>query len=344
MSDSLPSLCWDDLRVIKAVGESASLAAAAAALELNHSTVSRRLAVVERTLGTVLFDRRRSGYIPTDAGADFIELATRVENDILSVVRRVSGHAQSHTGDLRITTSDALLLDFLTPVIAGFRTRHRGVRIETIVGNRPLNLARGESDIAFRTTVAPPENLFGRKLATVAWAVYGRRIDYDRAFPMMDQLFLHQWVSYGKGLAGLKAFAFVNDRVPHNNIVYRSDSVAGIASAISAGIGIGFLPCMHGNLVDSLVRIGPIVPEVYDELWVLTHPDICKSGRIAAFITYCAKAITPHRDFIEGRASRRDHPMGLRTGKACDRMPALKGADSACMQITMKGNRFWGTQ
>ncbi|TDY43241.1 LysR family transcriptional regulator [Paraburkholderia rhizosphaerae] len=310
MSDSLQALSWDDLRIVKAVGESGSLVAAAAALGLNHSTVSRRLAVVEQTLGAVLFDRRRSGYMTTDAGADVIDLATRVEKEILSVVRRVSRHAQSHTGDLRITTSDALLLDFLTPVIADFQSRNPGVRIEMIVGNKPLNLARGESDIAFRATLSAPENLFGRKLATIAWAIYGRRIDYIGAAPTTDELYQRAWVSYGKGLSGLKAFSFVNDRVHRDNIVYRSDSVAGVASAISAGIGIGFLPCMHGDLVGSLIRISAVEPEVYDELWVLTHPDIRKSGRVYAFLTHCAQALVPHRDFLEGRELRFGHPMG----------------------------------
>jgi DNA-binding transcriptional LysR family regulator len=224
-----------------------------------------------------------------------------VERDILSVARRVSGHAQGHKGDLRVTTSDALLLDFLTPIIAGFRAENPEIRIEMIVKNRPLNLARGEADIAFRATIAPPENLFGRKVATVAWAVYGRRVDYLGASPGRGELYRRQWASYGNGLSRLKAFKFVDDRVPQENIAYRSDSVAGVAAAIAAGMGIGFLPCMHGDLVPNLVRIGPVEPEVFDELWILTHPDIRKSGRVYAFMMYCAKAIARRRAFIEGR-------------------------------------------
>lgn len=304
MNDPLKKFSWDDLRIIKAIGDSGGLVSAAAALGVNHSTMSRRLAAIEEALGVVLFDRRRNGYVATEAGLEMIALGERVERDILSVACRISGHVQGHKGDLRITTSDALLLDFLTPIIADFQKGNPGIRVEMIVGNKPLNLARGESDIAFRATTAPPENLFGRKAATVAWAVYGRRNDYVGMTPGPDELYRCPWVSYGRGLAGLKAYAFVNERVPKENIVYRSDSVAGVASAIAAGMGIGFLPCMHGDLINDLVRISPIEPEVYDELWILTHPDIRKSGRIYAFMTYCADAISMHRDFIEGRAAR----------------------------------------
>ncbi|WP_394844793.1 LysR family transcriptional regulator [Pendulispora brunnea] len=302
MSDALQRLSWDDLRIIKAIGEGGGLVAAAAALAVNHSTISRRLAVVEQTLGVVLFDRRRSRYAPTAAGADMIALAERVEHDILNVARRVSGNVQSHKGDLRVTTSDALLLDFLTPIIAEFQARNPEIRIEVIVGNRALNLARGDSDIAFRAaTCAPEENLFGSKLATVAWAIYGRRLDYVGASPHRDELYRRPWVSYGKGLSGLKAHKFVNDHVSREKIAYRSDSVAGVASAIAAGMGVGFLPCMHGDLVPGLLRISAVEPEVFDELWVLTHPDIRKSGRVYAFMRHCAEAITKQREFIEGK-------------------------------------------
>lgn len=301
MVDPLQRLSWDDLRVIKAIGESGGLVAAAAALGINHSTISRRLSAAEDALGVTLFDRRRSGYAPTGAGEAMIALGHRVEKDILSVIRHVSGHVQGHTGDLRVTTSDALLLDFLTPIIADFRADNPEVRVEVIVKNRPLNLARGDSDIAFRATTNPPENLFGRKLATVAWAVYGRRADYIGVSPSPDELYQYKWASYGSGLSRLRAFKFVEGRVPREKIAYRSDSVSGVAAAIAAGMGVGLLPCMHGDFMPNLVRISPVVPDVFDELWILTHPDIRKSGRVHAFMTHCAKAIAKQRDFIEGR-------------------------------------------
>jgi len=301
MADLLQQFSWDDLRILQAIGEHGNLVAAAQALGLNHSTVSRRLSAVERSLGVALFDRRRSGYTPTHEGAEMVALAARVEQDIAGVARRVSRHLHSHKGELRVTTSDALLLDFLTPIIADFRVQNPEIRVEVIVGNKALNLARGDSDIAFRATLAPPENLSGRKVATVAWAVYGRRIDFVGPAPGPDERRRCPWVSYGKGLSGLKACRFVEDSIPGERIMYRSDSVAGVAAAIASGMGIGFLPCMHGDLVPHLVRISPIEPEVYDELWLLTHPDIRKSGRVYAFMSHCAQAIGRQRAIIEGR-------------------------------------------
>jgi DNA-binding transcriptional LysR family regulator len=300
MSDPIHKLSWDDLRIIRAVGKNGALAPAAAMLDVNSSTIARRLSKVEETLGVPLFDRRRTGYVTTAQGEELIALAERVELDVVTVARRVSGHVQGRVGDLRITTSDSLLLHFLTPMIADFKTHHPAIRVEVIVGNSSLNLARGESDIAVRATERPPENLFGRKVANIAWAPYVSRSNCVSSSPGMDALYDRPWVSYGGKLSGLKAFNFVEKRVRHDNIAYRTDSVAGAAAAIAAGLGVGYLPCMLGDLSPDLLRVGAVEPELNDELWLLTHPDIRKSGRICAFMTHCVEAISKNRDLVEG--------------------------------------------
>jgi DNA-binding transcriptional LysR family regulator len=254
-------------------------------------------------LGVNLFDRRRTGYVPTAEGSEVIALAERVELDVVSVAQRVSSHVQGHTGELRVTTSDSLLLHFLTPIIAEFKVHNPAIRVDVIVANNSLNLARGESDIAVRATKTPPENLFGRKVATIAWALYGRRSNFICRAPLLDDLYDRQWTSYCGALSGLEAAKFIEARVPQENIAYRADSVAGVAAAIAAGLGIGYLPCMLGDLDPNLLRIGAVERELSDELWLLTHPDIKKAGRVYAFMTHCTKVIAKYRDFIEGNGS-----------------------------------------
>lgn len=297
MSDPTSKLSWDDLRIVQAVARTGALAAAAQILGINGSTIARRLAKVEEVLGVALFDRRRTGYVATAQGQEVVALAERVELDVIGVARRVSGHAQGHAGDLRITTSDSILLYFLTPMIASFKARNPAVRVEVNVGNGALNLARGEADIAIRATEKPPENLFGRKVAVIAWAPYGPRPS-SAAHPAADR----QWVSYGGRLSGLKAAELVAGRVSPDAIGYLTDSVAGAAAAIAAGLGVGYLPCMLGDLSPDIERVGPIEPALNDDLWLLTHPDIRRSGRVYAFMTHCAEAIGQSRDLVEGRS------------------------------------------
>ncbi|MEH0196343.1 LysR family transcriptional regulator [Caulobacter sp. CCNWLY153] len=311
MGDPISKLSWDDLRIVRAIAETGALAAAAHMLGINGSTIARRLSRVEEVLGVALFDRRRTGYVATAQGEQIVALAGRMELDVVSVARRVSGHAQGHAGDLRITTSDSILLYFLTPMIASFQAQNPAIRVEVNVGNGAMNLARGEADIAIRATEAPPENLFGRKVATIAWAPYSAcagSIGGDR--PIAER----QWVSYGGRLSGLKAADLVGTRVPADSIAYRTDSVAGAAAAIAAGLGVGYLPCMLGDLSPDIERVGPIEPALSDDLWLLTHPDIRRSGRIYAFMSHCVETISRQRDLVEGRL-----------GDACDPRAAPDG-------------------
>jgi DNA-binding transcriptional LysR family regulator len=300
MRDPISQLSWDDLQIVRAVGESGAIAAAAKMLGVNTSTIARRLTKVEEILGVTLFDRRRSGYVPTRQGEELMALAERVELDVVSVARRVAGHSQSHAGDLRVTTSDSLLLHLLTPIIADFKVANPKIRVEVIVGNSALNLARAEADFAVRATDTPPENLSGRRIAMIAWAPYASSSSSVSPCRDTDALFDGKWVTYGGRLSDLKASRFVEEHVQREDIAYRTDSVAGAAAAIAAGLGVGFLPCMHGDISPDLVRVGAIEPELNDELWLLTHPDIRKSGPIKTFMSHCVQAIDKQRDLIEG--------------------------------------------
>lgn len=109
MSDPTRKLSWDDLRIVRAVARTGAVAAAAEMLGINSSTAARRLAKIEEVLGVALFDRRRTGYVATTQGEEVVALAERVELDVIGVTRRVSGHAQGHAGDLRITTSESII-------------------------------------------------------------------------------------------------------------------------------------------------------------------------------------------------------------------------------------------
>jgi DNA-binding transcriptional LysR family regulator len=233
----------------------------------------------------------------TAEGAELRALAERVELDIVSVARRVSRAGQGPLGKLRITTSDSLLLYFLTPIIADFKTVNEGIAIEVLVGNQTLSLARDESDIAVRATNKPSESLVGRKLATIAWAPYGSVKNAPASTPFVDG---EEWVSYSGALCGLKAASYLECRVDANCISYRTDSVAAASAAIVAGLGFGFLPCMLGDITPGLVRVGPVVPELSDDLWLLTHQDIRKSWRVKAFMTFCAAAVANQKPLIEG--------------------------------------------
>src|SRR5262245_44438378 len=106
-------LSWDDFRYVKAIADSRSLNGAAQALNVNHSTVFRRLGQIEQQLGSRLFDRGRAGYALTTSGEEMVRLAERIGDDVTAFERKVTGQDLRPSGDLRITTNDMLLLHLL---------------------------------------------------------------------------------------------------------------------------------------------------------------------------------------------------------------------------------------
>ena len=168
-------LSWDEFRLVKAIADSRSLTGAAELLGLNHSTVFRRLAALEKSIGARLFERSRSGYRTTAAGNEMVALATTMASSIVDFERRVAGRDAKPVGELRVTTAEAIGQHFMPAIMAQFQTHNPGVVIELILSNSALNLSRRDADVAIRLTNDPPEMLVGRRICSVRWGIYCRR-------------------------------------------------------------------------------------------------------------------------------------------------------------------------
>jgi len=302
MADLFRSLSWDDLRLVKAIAEARGMPGAAAALGLNHSTVFRRLGQIEATLGVTLFERRRNGYGLTPAGEEMTRLAAEVEERIAAFSRRIEGRAISPAGDLRVATNDTLLIHLLTPLFARFQQACPDIRLDVVIGNPALNLSKRDADVAIRATDSPPENLVGRRVARIAWALYGRAIDFPdpAALPGLGELKTRSWVSLGEELTGLKVVRFARDNIPEANLRYRANTVLGLAEAVEAGLGVGHIPCFIAETRPGLIRLAPPDPMFSADLWILTHPDLRQSPRVRAFMDFMGAELAAARPLLEG--------------------------------------------
>src|SRR5258705_1400129 len=166
------SLDWESLRTVLAVARARSLAGAARALDLRHSTVFRRIEEVERRLGQPLFDRNRGGWTANELGETAARAAQAMEEAALEAERRLLGADGRLAGTIRVATTEMIGGYLLARVIHGFLEKHPAMEIELDVSSRSLDLTRREADVAIRANHAPPESLVGRKLASPGYAVY----------------------------------------------------------------------------------------------------------------------------------------------------------------------------
>ena len=307
MADASRNLAWDDFRLVKAVADARGLTGAAERLGVNHSTMFRRLGQIEDALGVALFERHRTGYALTTAGEEMVALAERMDDAVTAFARKLAGRELSPAGELRVTTSDSLLVHLLTPLFARFRGRCPDVRLDVVLGNQALNLSKRDADVAIRASDGPPETLVGRRVARIAWALYGRAADFPRAGAVdLGSLDQRPWVSLGDDLATLKVVRFVREHVPPERIVYKINTVLGLAEAVEAGIGVGHLPCFVADVRPSLVRLSPPEPRFAADLWLLTHPDLRHAARVRVFLDFLAAEIAGRRKLIEGEEG---HPL-----------------------------------
>ena len=102
-----------------------------------------------------------------------VAAAERMEREAIDLDRDLTGRDARLAGRLRITSSETLAYRLLTRHLADFRKSHPGISLELIVDNRLLSLSRREADVALRPTRPDQDDLFGRKLADIAWTVYG---------------------------------------------------------------------------------------------------------------------------------------------------------------------------
>src|SRR5215470_1345872 len=196
---------WDDLRYVLAIFRGRGLGRAGRALGVTHSTIYRRLQALEQSLGVQLFARLPSGYQPTEAGERLIAAAERMEAEALAVEREIAGRDAQLVGLVRVTSSETLAYRVLTGLIAGFRRAHPRVEVELVIDNQLLDLSRREADVALRARRPTGPAAFGRKVADIAWGVYGAK-SYVKTTPpprSKAQLAKHPVIGFGTRAAPL---------------------------------------------------------------------------------------------------------------------------------------------
>jgi DNA-binding transcriptional LysR family regulator len=290
---------WDDLRFVLAVVDGGSAKAAAAALDVDHTTVLRRVSALEKHYGVKLFDRDQSGYRPTPTCHAIVEIARSVSHSVADIEQEILGRHRRLEGRVKLTTTDTIYLCGLEDMIAEFGTLHPDIVIETHVTNAKLDIARYAADIAVRPSRAPPQWLTGRRATGLSFALYGATAEFaDTDDPLAEQCAL---VVLGEALAGSPAHGWINENVLSDRIVLRADSFALVPTMLLSGRRLGIMPCCMGDARDGLMRIGPVRREMDTFIWVLTAQGHQSPQRVRTLCDFLARALRRRKATMEGR-------------------------------------------
>ncbi len=265
---------WDGLRIFLALCRARTLAAAARKLDVDETTVARRLARLEKDMGASLLERTPGGLTLSAAGEAVRAAAEEMESAALAAERRALGADRRLSGRVRVTAPEILGKYFVLPALEAVHRRHPAIAIELISTIARLDVTRREADVAIRTVRPTEPALVARKLARMAMTPYVRR-GRKKPAPLAA-------VSYADGVR--LPLRNVEDRIPSGLVALRTNSIATVLEAVRLGLGAGDLPCFLGDATPGLERAFPGETPDWLDVWLIVHADVQRTSRVRALV------------------------------------------------------------
>ena len=294
---------WNDLRYFIAVARAGSTLAAGRSMRVSQTTVSRRIAALEQSLGLLLFDRRQAGYALTPAGKQLLDHAIVVEQAALSFAEAAGFQSRDNSGTVRVTTSDIFSNTFLPPWLAELHEAHPDIRIELDECGTVRDLGAGEADVAIRSTAAAaPAGVVGRRICPDEWTFYCSR-DYAARHGIprtRAELHGHALVG-GGGVMTWRAYEAILQEIGiAEQVAIQQATMTGLLTGVRSGLGIGALPCFIAEGEDDLIRCMRPRAEPDRWIWLLTHERVRHSPPVRTVV-----------DFLYERMKRRVRDLNL---------------------------------
>ena len=279
---------WDDIKIFLHVVRRGSASAAAVDLNIDQSTVSRRIAHLEGELGVRLFDRTGIRLEPTASATALAEAAERAEEEIDKGLARAVGNDTSSGGVVRITAVPYLIQRILVPGLPRLLGAFPDLVPEFLGTQRNLNLARREADIAVRFGRPQSGDLLVRRIGGIEYGAFRHR----EADPGSG------WICYEEKMHNLPESVFLERAARRGGVVARVGDQQSLIMALKARLGHSILPIGLGDCFEEFEKVDTSQPKVTRDVWLLVHPDLRSVPRIDAAISWIVELFeNPDRMF-----------------------------------------------
>lgn len=287
------SLRWDDVQVFLELYRARTLGGAGRSLGLDLSTMSRRLAGLEARLEVPLFDRTRTGLLPTKAATQLLDAAEEMERAALKMSRAAGGLERAVEGLVRVTAPPGVAEAFLAPAFAVLAERHPGLRFEVVGDTRVADLSRQEADLALRTIKPTTGDLVMTRVAEVKWLAAASPAFAQRVGVVRDWADL-PWIGWSAELGHIPPARWLTTHVTREPVL-RCNSMPLQVAAVGRGLGVALVPEPYTQVYDlTPVRFSRRLHASAqawpgDDLWLVAQRAARKVPRIAAVWEVLAK-------------------------------------------------------
>jgi DNA-binding transcriptional LysR family regulator len=279
---------WDDIRVFLAIKRCGSLGQAALRLGLDTSTLSRRLAALEESLGERLFERSRDGLEATRAAGAVLAAAEAMEAAHARLTRDASDVETSVQGVVRLSMPPGLADTFITPALPRLRALHPKLCIELDASARVLDIARHEADLALRSIRPENAQLLTVKLLSAQRWVVATSQAYARELGRVDDWNALPWITWDRDLATFGPSRWISRHAGKAEIVLRTSHFGSQLAAARVGLGVMLVLEIDRRVrdlaaVQSTRALHKSVSELpTDDLWLVGHPNLHDVPRVEA--------------------------------------------------------------
>jgi DNA-binding transcriptional LysR family regulator len=283
---------WDSLQHFLAIARNGTLSAAARALQVTQSTMSRRLDALELRMGVRLLNKTPHGYALTPIGEAILAGVERMEAEALRVERTIIGKDMSLEGTVRITSVETLATEVLAPLLATLHQHYPGIVIDLVADLRTLSLTKREADISIRMIRPTQPDLIARRVGSIGFGIYASP-DYLRRRGKPDfsgGAEGHQILVTSPDVPGMEGSSEWFAGLTHRGVrTFQANSRAILRAATEAGLGIACLARYLGDASPSLVRLEVPPPPFSRELWMAVHEDTRAMPRIRVVTEFLAR-------------------------------------------------------
>jgi DNA-binding transcriptional LysR family regulator len=291
---------WNDLPFFLELARQGRLGPAGRRLKVDHSTVGRRVAELEKSLNVKLFDRSSDGFVLTEAGHKMLTYAESMEN-LATAIAEHAGHAAVPAGTVRLATMEGIGSFYIAPRLDEFRAQHPAITVELVTSAQLLSLTKRQADVSLSFVCPAGSRLIVRKIGHFDLKLYGAPAYFERhGRPRsIKDLERHLFVDYIEDLVQIDAVRWLHDLIENPNVVFRSTSMMAQQSAAASGVGLALLPSFTAARD---ARLAPVLADktsVKRDLWLSMHEDLRQIARVRALTQFLTESVRRDRDFFE---------------------------------------------
>ena len=294
---------WDDVKIFLEVARTERLSIAAKRLNLDTSTVSRRLHKLEEQLASQLFERTVDGHVLTVDGEKLLLCATQMEQNAQQALEGIQNSHQKNCGKVRIGVTEAFGSYFIAANLAKLQQGYPNIQLDLLHFSRFVKISRNEADIAIAVERPKSTSMIVNKLCDYQLQLYAHP-SYLANNPTikLSNLAEQQWVSYVDNLLFTDELSYSKEL---NSLLAKpitptlsSTSIISQYNAIKSGLGIGILPCFLKDKSDELVKVFPDEINIVRSFWLITHPESKRLSHVSTVWDYLKQLVVDEKHHL----------------------------------------------